>query len=106
MNYGTTTQQVSWGGYHFEVCRQNGLWRTAAGLYIFSGFTYGAWRALYIGQTDDFSTRIPEHERWGEAVRLGATHVHARLESNALQRLAIERQLIRSYQPPLNDHHR
>lgn len=106
MSNRTTTQPVNWGGYDFEVCPQSGLWRSAAGLYIFTGISNGYWRALYIGQTDDFSTRIPDHERWGEAVRLGATHVHARIEANALQRLAIERQLIRTYQPTLNDHHR
>ncbi len=103
MNYTTTTQQVNWGGYNFEVCAKNNLWRASAGLYIFSGVSNGAWHAFYIGQTENFNERIPAHERWDEAVRRGATHVHARIEINALQRLAIERDLVRRFQPVLND---
>jgi hypothetical protein len=106
MSYNTTTQQVNWGRYPFEVCNKNGLWRRAAGLYIFAGVSDGRWRALYIGQTENFSDRIPDHERWDEAVRLGATHVHARLEANALHRATIERELIGAFRPPLNTHYR
>jgi len=103
MSYNTTTQQVNWGGYNFEVCEKSGLWRVSPGLYVFAGFANGYWIAKYIGKTEDFNARIPRHERWEEAVRLGATHVHARIETNAIQRMLIERDLIQRFQPPLND---
>jgi hypothetical protein len=35
-------------------------------------------------------------------MRLGATHVHALVVSQAAKRDEIERQLIATYQPPLN----
>lgn len=34
------------------------------------------WRVLYVRQTDDFSSRLPSHEKWGVAIRRGATHIH------------------------------
>lgn len=78
-------------------------WNSAAGLYIFAYSTGGGrWKALYVGQTEDFSSRIPNHERWEEARRLGATHVHARVVPQAATRDVLERLLIENLQPPLN----
>lgn len=74
-----------------------------AGLYIFAGRnSANLWVALYVGQTDSFALRIPTHERWTEAARLGATHVHAMAESQAAMRDTIEAELIGAYQPRLN----
>jgi predicted GIY-YIG superfamily endonuclease len=59
--------------------------------------------ALYIGQTDSFRDRIPGHERWDEARRAGATHVHAMVVTNSSERDRIEAELIRHYQPKMNE---
>jgi len=58
--------------------------------------------AVYVGQTDNFRTRIPQHERWSQAVRLGASHVHALVVPREDDRLRVERELIGAFQPALN----
>ena len=60
------------------------------------------WTALYVGQTESLAARLPTHERWLEATRLGATHIHVRVEPLAMLRAAMEQQLIQTYQPRLN----
>ena len=78
-------------------------WNRVAGLYIFAYHTDQThWRALYVGQTDDFSSRIPSHDRWDEAVRLGATHIHALVVSQVANRDKWEKMLVQNLQPRMN----
>ena len=82
-------------------------WNKVAGIYIFayrSGPTN--WIALYVGQTDDFSSRMPSHDRWDEAVRLGASHIHALVIPLAANRDRLEKMLIQTLQPSMNVQHR
>jgi hypothetical protein len=81
-------------------------WNAVAGLYIFAYDDGQYWRALYVGKTEDFSARIPSHERFDEAVRRGATHVHAAVIPQAANRDTWEQLLIAQLQPPLNVQHR
>jgi hypothetical protein len=82
-------------------------WNQVAGIYIFAYQTDEThWRALYVGQTDDFSSRIPSHERWAEAVRLGATHVHATVVPTQADRNLLEQLLIQNMQAVMNNHYR
>ena len=98
---------VTWLNHAFGVYQKPSTWGTAAGVYIFCGITpQNQWRPYYIGQADQFSDRLPSHERWAEAVRLGATHVHAMVVQQAAMRDTIEQQLISAYQPTLNAHHK
>lgn len=98
---------VTWGSYEFGIYSQADNWGDVAGIYIFAGKNQqGHWVALYIGQANSFAQRIPNHERWDEAARLGATHVHACGVKSATDRGIIEEQLIGMYQPRLNVHHR
>jgi hypothetical protein len=100
-------QTVTWLNYAFGVYLKNTNWSTASGIYIFCGLNpQGMWRPYYIGQADQFISRLPNHERWDEAVRLGATHVHAMAVSLAAMRQNVEQQLIAAYQPTLNSHYR
>jgi len=96
--------EIIWNGYGFKVCDFNGSWNEVGGIYIFTGLNYqqNLWVPLYIGQADDFRNRIPTHERWGQAVQRGATHVHAMVVPQAARRAAIERELITTFQPALN----
>jgi hypothetical protein len=87
----------------FQICNKDDNWSSSGGLYIFAAQNGSDWTALYVGQTNDFSSRIPNHERWSEASRLGATAVHARLEPLAAMRDILELKLIRFLQPQLND---
>jgi hypothetical protein len=89
----------------FTIFRVNDNWKKVAGLYIFA-YTYNEGKncqAIYIGQTDDFSSRIPCHEKWESAVQLGATHVHALVVPHAATRDTLERCLIAHLQPTLNE---
>jgi excinuclease UvrABC nuclease subunit len=81
-------------------------WNAVAGLYIFAYFDGQYWRALYVGQTNDFSSRIPSHERVAEAFRLGATHIHATVVPQAAKRDTLEKSLISHLQPRLNEQHK
>lgn len=86
----------------FTVYDSNQNWKKVAGLYIFSYQTQGGWHPLYVGQTDDFSSRFSNHERLQEAVNKGATHIHAVVISQALHRDKYEAMLIQHLQPIMN----
>ena len=73
---------------------------------MFAKETSTGWVPLYIGIADDLSARIPGHERWAEAKRLGATHVLAHTEPSKAKREAEEKALIALCNPPLNTQHR
>jgi predicted GIY-YIG superfamily endonuclease len=96
-------------GFTICNCTTTG-WSKVAGLYIFA-YIYTAngkqyWKALYIGQTNDFSYRMPTHERFDEAVRKGATHIHAVAVPQAANRDTWEKLLISTYQPSMNEQHK
>jgi hypothetical protein len=87
----------------FHIHGFNASWKKVAGLYIFAYRHGDYWHPVYIGRTDDFSSRLPCHERLAEAVQNGATHIHARVVSLATAREAWEQQLIAYLKPLLND---
>jgi hypothetical protein len=98
---------ATWGGYEFTIYDPaTTTWNDVPGIYIFAQPVQNGWYAKYIGIADSFSARLPNHERWTEARRLGATHVHAAVIQQAATRATIEQALIGQYQPPLNTHHR
>lgn len=78
-------------------------WNDVAGVYIFAiKDAKGNFTALYVGQCDSFKNRIPNHERWAEAARKGATIVLAVPVSRQADRDSLESDLIAQLQPPLN----
>ena len=87
---------------NFTVYDSNQNWNKVAGLYIFSYLAQGQWYPLYVGQTDDFSSRFPNHERLNEAIKYGATHIHAIVVPQAAQRNGYEAMLVGHLQPPMN----
>lgn len=80
--------------------------QAVAGNYMFVRLANGGWVPVYVGIGDDLSDRIPGHERWAEAVKLGATKVMAHTQSNLAKREAEEKALIKYWNPPLNTQHR
>ncbi len=96
--------KVTWLTHEFSVHEHGANWNAAAGIYMFCGINQqNQWFPLYIGQASSLAERVPNHERWQEAVRLGATHVHAKAVSQQATRDQIEAALILAYQPRLND---
>jgi hypothetical protein len=60
--------------------------------------------ALYIGQSGDLSDRLPNHEKFAEAQRLGANELHLHfLANSSAERFRIETDLRNGHNPPLND---
>jgi excinuclease UvrABC nuclease subunit len=78
-------------------------WTTVGGLYIFARVAGDRWDPLYVGKTENFRTRIPSHERWDEARRLGATQVHALVVPLEVHRVRLEAALIGLLKPPMNE---
>jgi len=94
---------VNWLNREFIVYTRDANWNDVGGIYIFTGQnSQGQWVALYIGKADSFQSRFSSHERWDEALLVGATHVHARVVAQEATREAMEAELIRAYQPRLN----
>jgi hypothetical protein len=80
-------------------------WNNVPGLYVFvsPGTLLGGYGLKYVGQTISFRDRLPNHERWAEAQRLGARWVGALVETSAAERDRLEAEMIQRLQPPLND---
>lgn len=100
----TAQETIDWGGYTFNVYSPQTDWNDVPGVYIFTGVNeQNQWVAYYVGESESFKTRpVKGHERWDEAVALGATHVHARGINDESTRLSVEAELIAAYRPPLN----
>ncbi|HWV98792.1 MAG TPA: hypothetical protein VNZ64_03765 [Candidatus Acidoferrum sp.] len=95
--------EVKWLNYSFEVYLKDGEWNEVPGVYIFCGTNeQNEWEPYYVGKAKKFSARLPNHEQWAAAVRLGATHVHALVVPLEANRDKIEAELIAAYKPPLN----
>ena len=87
----------------FGIYSKNEGWYAVPGVYIFTFEEVGVgWHPLYVGQTDDFSARLPSHERLNEAIQLGATHIHTRVVNSQQERDSLERALIHQLRPPMN----
>jgi hypothetical protein len=108
MTFTSTLPTCTWAGLPFHAHRTPPRHlRFCPGLYIMSRPIDATKRAaVYVGRADDIGLRHHEHERWSEAVHLGATEVHVHVEWSAEVRERLERQLIEILNPPLNQQHR
>lgn len=102
----TSNPVVHIAGHNFEVLPKDANWSTAAGVYMFAHHNGRGYVILYVGQTDNFRERMRYHDRWDEAVRRGARFILATCVPRQLDRDALERQLIRQMQPPMNQMHK
>lgn len=72
------------------------------------------WKALYIGETEDLTDRLQQHQnkpndKLNPALELGMTHVHVLYINEQWSedaRTELEASLIRQHQPPLNVRHK
>lgn len=91
----------------FDVFDKNEGWHAVPGLYIFAYIlSNGDWKAIYVGKTDDFSSRMPNHDRLNDAIKKGATHIHAKVVMSDYDRSLFERMLIQNLQPELNQNYK
>jgi hypothetical protein len=102
-----TTHEVLTGlsgsRYAYEIHASNASWNSVPCNYAFAmrGGLF-PWHYLYFGETEDLRARLANHEKWAAAAALGATHIFAHVNQNALARLAEERDLIQTHNPRLN----
>ena len=96
--------RVWWLSREFLVYQAGQVtWHGVPGLYVFVRLDpVHGWVPLYVGQSENLSSRLSSHPKWPEAARMGATHIHARVETSQEERLRFENQLIAAYQPWLN----
>ncbi len=57
---------------------------------------------LYIGITNNFQARLKNHHKISPAILLGMTHIGVVKISSGRKRKTIEKQLLKGYNPPLN----
>lgn len=99
---------ISGTKYTYEVCDVNGAWRDAPGNYVFARYeVLDRWVPKYIGETQSFASRMPNHDMADEARKYGATHVLAHVNNGGVNaRQTEERDLIAAYDPPCNTQHK
>jgi len=91
------SDKATWITHEFNVHTSNANWNDVAGVYIFTGLNQAnQWEPLYIGQASSLAVRLATHERWTEAARLGATHIHAKAVQKQTDRDLIEQELIQA----------
>jgi hypothetical protein len=96
---------VSGWPYEYEVVPFDTPLNAVAGNYALCRLEGEYWTPLYFGEAEDLSTRCcAQHEKWAGAMRLGATHIHAKVTlGGKLVRCAEETDLRKAFNPPLND---
>ena len=57
---------------------------------------------LYLGITNNFQKRLNQHHKIIQAIELGMTHIGILKISSGRKRKNIERKLLQTYNPPLN----
>jgi len=86
----------------FHICAFDDTWTDRSGIYMMCALQGRLWVPKYIGQAASFKKRMCNHDQWGPAQRLGASHVLATVVSTQAERDRLEGILIRELQPPLN----
>jgi hypothetical protein len=96
--------------YFYHIYTWDTAWFEVPGNYGFGSIRPGIgaeWEFAYFGEAENLKKRIPSHERWLEAVALGAIHILAHANwGTAEARKDEERRLIGRYNPILNRQHR
>jgi len=104
-----TAQIVNWKGvsgksYQYTVHALETNWNDVPGNYIFAKLDGNRWTAIYIGETESFAKRLPNHEKWPCVRRYGATAIHAHVNNSGTQgRRNEEQDLIALHDPPCNE---
>lgn len=109
------------GTYRFTLYPIGTLFNHIAGIYAFLKFNPGlageytadyqipttGYQLLYIGITHNFNVRLGAHHKMAQALELGMTHIGILRIRSGRKRKSAERQLLKTYNPPLNQtwHH-
>lgn len=90
--------------YKYWISDINATFKATAGNYIFAKESSpGRWAPLYIGESDNLSERLANHDKLPCVLRNGGTHIHAHANSSGDDaRRAEESDLISAYNPACN----
>ena len=89
--------------YMYEIYLIEGTWNDVPGNYIFAKESKPHnWEAIYIGETESFKDRIPNHNELPCIQRNKGTHVHAHVNRDSQARLAEEKDLLAKHITPCN----
>lgn len=93
--------------YEYKPYLITAEWRAVPGNYAFAYLNGNIWPVVYFGETGNFITRFPSHEKWPLAKLYGATHVLAHItQGGETARQTEEKDLIRAYNPVCNTEYR
>jgi len=89
--------------YLYNIYEIDTEWNDVPGNYIFAKETSPhKWKAVYIGETESFKERLPNHNESPCIERNEGTHIHARINLDRNSRLAEESDLLENNQTPCN----
>ena len=89
--------------YNYTIYQIGGDWNDVGGNYIFAyESSPHTWTAVYIGETESFKDRLPNHNELPCIKRNGGTHIHAHTNENSEARLAEERDLLANHTTACN----
>ena len=107
-----TPPTINWPGksgtsYTYYMLPIGANLKSSPGNYIFAKeVTPGSWLPIYVGETENLSDRHSNHERRDDAIRHGATHIHAHTtEGGKTSRISEELDLLRRWNTPCNIKH-
>lgn len=103
----TATFSGKKGKYEFTVYTADTNFKDVGAVYIFTKRTVskgnGTHDFLYIGETGELGTRIPNHEKWPCVKKNGCNCICVHNESSEKKRLEIEKDLRDAKSTPCND---
>jgi len=90
--------------YMYDIYLIGTNWNDVPGNYIFAKEASSSnWESVYIGETESFKDRLPNHNELPCVSRNGGTHIHVRINRDSNARLEEERDLIDHNNPSCND---
>jgi hypothetical protein len=104
MSEGTLTLKGKSGSsYTFEVYKLNTDFKALGGLYLFTKADGTTHTHIYLGQTQDLSSRFTNHHKEQCIDKHGGTHISVRVMNAEKERLAAEKDLLAIYNFPCNE---
>ncbi len=89
--------------YEYEMYPIGTDWNDVPGNYIFAKESLPhKWEAVYIGETESFKDRLPNHNELPCINRNGGTHIHVRINRDSRARLDEEADLLTNNKTPCN----
>jgi len=91
--------------YHFYMYKLPVIFSDSGGIYIYTiELPTGFHQYVYIGITNNLSTRFDNHHKANEIAKEGATHLSILWESNEAKRIEIEKDILGAISTLCNDH--